>query len=416
MSSCPIASADRRLRDAFHLWRRIERAYFEPCEFRVNLNGFVQEARNVTFILQKNKEKVPGFDVWYEPWRERLKADPVLRWIVESRNRITKQGDLDTESYNFAYFINGWLDEGTQRFSAAPCVPSTILARQVLSRIPREVLGEESLICLERRWVDQNLPGNELLNATGYALSVLSELIEDAHRLISHKLPDTSCDLIQTIRNQRSTYPIDAANAEDSRKLWLRPSNLTAVKYSISPMPLEKVSIDVIRERYSELPDVTQAHSIGSLDDAVQFYLRTAKCFLERDGCALPFVFACDSKSKTIINIALRMEDRVGKHIAIRQVASVLSRAPIEWAIYISEAWTAVADPKKPLFRHAADDPNRGECIAAHGVTANGQSRNGCVEFTRLGNKIAFGKESYDDAVVNIMVPIANAIARDRKA
>ena len=62
MSSCPIASADRRLRDAYHHWKTLENVYFEPDAFRVGLNSFVQEARNVTWILQKNKRMVPTVD------------------------------------------------------------------------------------------------------------------------------------------------------------------------------------------------------------------------------------------------------------------------------------------------------------------------------------------------------------------
>src|SRR5437868_939514 len=98
MTSCAIAPADRRLRDAFHYWRKMEQAYFEPYEFRVSLNSFIQEARNVTFILQKNKKNVPDFESFYGSWQAGLRQDPIMRWAVESRNRITKQGDLETES------------------------------------------------------------------------------------------------------------------------------------------------------------------------------------------------------------------------------------------------------------------------------------------------------------------------------
>jgi hypothetical protein len=83
MTSCPIGAADRRLRDAFHLWKRVEREYFNPYEFRVALNSFIQEARNVTWILQKAKSKIPGFQGWYEAWQTRMRDDPILRWIVE---------------------------------------------------------------------------------------------------------------------------------------------------------------------------------------------------------------------------------------------------------------------------------------------------------------------------------------------
>jgi hypothetical protein len=98
MSLCQIAPADRRLRDAFHHWRQLEWTYFAPYEFRINLNSFLQEARNVTFILQKNKSAIRGFEKWYSDWQQRMRDDALMKWAVESRNRVTKQGDLETES------------------------------------------------------------------------------------------------------------------------------------------------------------------------------------------------------------------------------------------------------------------------------------------------------------------------------
>ena len=59
----------------------MEENYFDPERFRVSLNSFIQEARNVTFILQKNKKEIPRFEEWYAGWQDKLKADRILRWI-----------------------------------------------------------------------------------------------------------------------------------------------------------------------------------------------------------------------------------------------------------------------------------------------------------------------------------------------
>jgi hypothetical protein len=135
----------------------LENAYFEPYEFRVNLNSFVQETRNVTFILQKNKKDIPGFEEWYSKWQERMRRDVLMKWAVESRNRITKQGDLETESYSMLTFTTDWTDDLTREFRARPSVPSTVLIQEALARIPSELISEE-IVVLRRATVDRRGP------------------------------------------------------------------------------------------------------------------------------------------------------------------------------------------------------------------------------------------------------------------
>src|SRR5260370_21139664 len=104
-----------------------------------------------------------------------------MRWVVESRNRITKEGDLETKSQSFVTFTSDWTNERTRRFEASPALPSTLLINAVLKKIPRELITEESLLCVERRWVDAALTGKELLNVSSHGLIVLSTLLEAAH-------------------------------------------------------------------------------------------------------------------------------------------------------------------------------------------------------------------------------------------
>ena len=52
--------------------------------------------RSVTLVLQNLSGKAPGFAEWYLPYRESMAADPVLKYFVEVRNEILKQGKLET--------------------------------------------------------------------------------------------------------------------------------------------------------------------------------------------------------------------------------------------------------------------------------------------------------------------------------
>ena len=68
-------------------------------------------------------------------------------------------------------------------------------------------------------------------------------------------------------------------------------------------------------------------------------YTEGAKRILVKDGHLTHFIFALQISSKTMKTFPLEMHDRAEKHIAIRQVASVLARMGVDWAILVGEAW-----------------------------------------------------------------------------
>lgn len=59
------------------------------------LRNLIAFGRSVTFVLQ-NLRSVVGeeFDRWYEPHKQSLKSDPLMRYFVEARNELEKQGKL----------------------------------------------------------------------------------------------------------------------------------------------------------------------------------------------------------------------------------------------------------------------------------------------------------------------------------
>lgn len=417
MSPCPLGPADRRLRDAFEIWRKIEAAYFEPDEFRRQLNSFFQEARNVTFVLQNNKKLIPRFAEWYVPWQERFRADPMMQWSVAARNRITKQGDLDTQSLSVVTFFTDWTDDLTRRFTAPPAVPSTTVLRQVLQKIPQERVSEESVVCIERRWQDSQLPDHEMLDATAYVLRQLFELLEDAHNFVAQDQSAKPCDQFQKLQALRQSSAIDLANADDSRKIWTRATNLSRIKYSLTQQALfDRNSLDdtqhLLEAHYGPAPALSELGESKTLDDAVAAQLKVAKWLLAKDKKLIPTMLVKPVGNQQMIVLQVLMEDRAGKHIAIRRVASFLSRQDIEWVILVNEVWLASFDPRNPPpARHAIDFPDRREAIAVNGVGADGSFSNWTAEFTRRGDAIEFGDDRPDHHPTNILLPILRSIA-----
>ncbi len=104
-----------------------------------------------------------------------------MRWLVDARNRIEKQGDLETRSTVRAKVLASYDNPPTAEFDVPPLIRTGAIADYLAARgLPPE-LRDEGILVVERRWIANDLPDKELLEALAYACGVLSDLIDDAH-------------------------------------------------------------------------------------------------------------------------------------------------------------------------------------------------------------------------------------------
>ena len=64
--------------------------------------------RNVTFVLQNLRTiDAAGFDAWYLPRQDAMRADPLMQYFHKLRSVIEKEGGPDTESSYYLEHLNG---------------------------------------------------------------------------------------------------------------------------------------------------------------------------------------------------------------------------------------------------------------------------------------------------------------------
>ena len=172
---------DRRLADGHRLWHQAEAAYFDPDGFRLSIQNAIQTLRSVTFILQRHKESIPNFDKWYGDyvdekhgkrgkWQVRLHADPLMRWMVEARNRIEKQGDLEANSIIRAEIIASYLDEGPRmKFRLRFFTPARITSHYPRGSCWRAHQAQWGA-SFQRRWGRNTLPEYVTSRCNSYRL------------------------------------------------------------------------------------------------------------------------------------------------------------------------------------------------------------------------------------------------------
>jgi hypothetical protein len=120
---CPLAKAEKRLKDCLEPWKQAEASYQEPDAFVRHTQAVILGLRSVTFLLQAAKRQVPGFEPWYAGWQDRMRQNRVLRWLVETRNKIEKVGDMEPASTLRMTFSSSWLDDDEDVLDVPASIP-----------------------------------------------------------------------------------------------------------------------------------------------------------------------------------------------------------------------------------------------------------------------------------------------------
>jgi hypothetical protein len=178
--ACKIPSTHDRLWEAHYWWHEMARNYHEPMPFRYSLGAFIQAARNVTFMLQKEKGAFQDFS-WYDEWVKAARSNPVLSWLQNIRTTFVHQGALEPNSTlemrcvdNPSEFADSDEDPLHMKVSPFACT------HYYMSRGPRESHAHEFL----RSWEITGLDGREVLDACANVYDFLDALVDEAHRRV----------------------------------------------------------------------------------------------------------------------------------------------------------------------------------------------------------------------------------------
>jgi hypothetical protein len=402
--ACALITVERRLNDAVSLWGKALDSYFAPDEFRVNLQSCIQAFRSVTWVLQSQKAHIRGFEDWYSSWQQRMRADPVLRWLVDARNKIEKQGDLDTRSTLKLTFSSTWADATATEKQLPPSTKPDEVAWHLALVVPRENMADEALVKVERRWVDSEMPESEILDALCHCYGTLLEIIIDAHQqLLVSELVE--CAFADTVKSTNYELPRIMLFASNPRVVWLKLKTGESISIGSESQvyPISE-SEPVVRRHYGY--DSTIMEGLKKAKDFREqcaAWFQLARRHLEVDGYAVPTAVLWTPRTAHFFQLV--MLDRAEKHIVIRELADKARRLNAISLMLINEAWVAPV-AFASTGKHAIECPNREEALVLHGLTNKGRAVHCHVRFQRKAGKIVFGAEQVTESEPpNIFTP-----------
>ena len=364
----PMKPWERRLADLGTVLKSCHAAYFSPDTFRMNINHFLQTARTVTFIVQKNKASIPGIDAWYQSnVRDAWSGDVVMTWAKDARNAIEKEGDLEAHSFLNLTLVFSYLAEEDVSVQTGKVellqAGIKVLVRLARKRLPTGV-EDAAAVRVERRWVANSLPEQELLHAMRHVYGRLYAVCAFLAEHLGHKLPE------------RIDSPESLALLADGAQqiAYLKLSNL---KFHVVQHAVQRFSKDheppaSIRTVIGRVgPRNLETHT---LESTVDYVVSMAEATFNEYGNHIPLLFYFDENWHPMGIVSAHFEDQTDKFIFWRAVAEDIRRLRAHGLSWTSESW--VRTMSKNSFEPIRKLPVVGERLHNIVLDRNGNIHN----------------------------------------
>lgn len=413
-NGCPLAPVHKRLEDLHRQWHAAQDAYFDPEGFRLAIQTAIQTSRTVSFILQSNKALIPDFDNWYAKWQEEFRKIPLMKWMVDARNKIEKQGDLEAHSFIRAEIVASHLNEGPKIEVPAELFDAP---EKLVKGIPNSSLGshikKDGILRIQRRWIENTLPDFELLDAVTLAYGHLSRLLDDAHRQIGLPVPESmnvETGELYDSEAMKGRMPCMIGHSDlRTIDVWLAdgiPIKFDTIESAYDPEIGSKA-----QERYQLKPQEIFGSS-GTPEGTLKSLFATARVMLEKDGHHHTILFLFKGKQLLKI-VGLRPEEHGQKYLMMRQIAHELVRKGADTVILIGEIWRAPFIPTDP-YRRAVDAPDRDEALQATLVSKQDEPVTLWARMVRKDGKVSLeGTDEMRGGAQYLFAPFYEAWGRE---
>ena len=369
---------EKRLQDLSHLARQCHATYMEPELFRRNVNQFLQTSRTVTFIIQKNKESIPEFTLWYaahvlDPW----KSNELMEWAKDARNTIEKEGDLDMHSSVSATLFYGYLEDTDLKLAIGE--PRLLhMSVKRLMRLARTTLpsgvSRNAAVQVERRWVADSLPSHELLTAVCAIYRNVYHACAALARHLGSELPEAVPDpseLEELARESRHTKIFKLS----SSGLY----SMAATRVKADPSALEECDAEQIRGISAKWK------GFDSIEGALSYLSEMAEFIFTRDGHHIPLAMLYDTNWKALDMVRMEAADTTDKYILWRNLAERVRLRNAFAVSFTSELWLrrAVNLVDQPI----SSQPIIGEQLQVSLLTRSGVYREKRWDIVRDGER-----------------------------
>ena len=235
------------------IFSKLFEEYHNPTDFIAQTDALIQSLRNFTWILQSKKNSVKRLDDWYGPWQELMRQSPYMRFLVEMRNSIVKQG-INTAKSNA--YVTLYTDYKQTLFEKRFDVYTTTdeIKEEILELAKKKPVLNHATAEIQRLYIfnyakKDNL---EVIDTLFYCFMFIRELFDDFRNFIE-------TGLIQEKLEKVIVPNIDVSDL--SKTFRVRDGAYT--KQKVIRVDRDEAVIELLRK---EQGDIKLKHDINSQD------------------------------------------------------------------------------------------------------------------------------------------------------
>lgn len=384
--------------------------YLDVDEFRRYVNSAIQASRSVTWLIQKRKHELRGYDDWYPAWVASQAQRPVARWAIGARNKIVKEEDLATHSQLRLTYYGERLAEATFVYDVDPLisVPHMLaVLGEKIDRRPRDIPG---WVQIERRWIDSEFPEHELLALIRENYRAIAQVVASAHAAsgVSECAARASRRPCVRSDSEPELFCIPPGNPVPTAIIDARTGEVSRIGSRL--IEKDEARIEVGRERYGEPKFFTGRDAFEDAEDR----LALSRMFLEADGYSIPMLtFYGTDGDKRGGPVHLR-RDRP-REVMFKHAVDVLGAWQFDSVAHSTEIWLRSEDPRAqfPLeegtlppdtqFYDPPPFPGDREALRVTCLGSDGRALTLTQVFRRTEDGILFGAIHRDEDASQVM-------------
>lgn len=192
---CPLYDSHDKLEESFHFLLMMAFSYHKPDEFRFNLDAFLQSLRSVTWMLQKDKTKIPNFHEWYADKQNEMIKNPCLKKVSDTRTTIVHKHSLRARSKVDVGLYRGRKQKLCISFNNIdPFLDSKTIFNKIVPQfakigfIDKEHSAIDEQLGIKREWYSDELGEDEILKTCYEAYLIICEIMREAHSILGYDL------------------------------------------------------------------------------------------------------------------------------------------------------------------------------------------------------------------------------------
>lgn len=277
-------------------------------------------------------------------------------------------------------------------FKVSPTASAADIARA--TRLPSldKVVLREGVLVVERRWVVQDFPDEELLDVLAHNYAMLAELVRDAHEQLDSSVArcekglDDPCGSTEVMPSGRLGCMSTTDLLRTSRR---NLSDGAPISIAVQTLRGPTIDMDEVRKRYVEVK-FDAAPRADLLEEGARLH-EIARGLMARDGYHVSIAFL-QRDGRPISQLVLEPRDQRELLLSMERLATEARQLGANELIVSAEGWEAPAvapsDPRHTRRPEGRDD--RREILLTHALRLGGpfHTWRSPVRRTKRGTKL----------------------------